>query len=35
MIILKNQGKDFPGDPVAKTLGSQCKGPGFNPWFEN
>lgn len=25
-------GKDFPGGPVAKTLRSQCRGPGFNPW---
>ena len=23
---------DFPGGPVAKTLCSQCRGPGFNPW---
>ena len=23
---------DFPGDPMAKTLSSQCRGPGFNPW---
>ena len=23
--------KDFPGGPVAKTLCSQCWGPGFNP----
>ena len=22
---------DFPGDPVAKTLSSQCMGPGFDP----
>ena len=22
----------FPGGPVAKTLHSQCKGPGLNPW---
>ena len=20
------------GDPVAKTLHSQCRGPGFDPW---
>ena len=26
---------DFPGGPVAKTPGSQCRGPGFNPWSEN
>ena len=24
--------RDFPGDPVAKTPHSQCKGPGFNTW---
>ena len=23
---------DFPDGPVAKTLHSQCIGPGFNPW---
>ena len=23
--------KDFPGGPVAKTVRSQCRGPGFNP----
>ena len=22
---------DFPGGPVAKTLHSQCRGPGSNP----
>ena len=22
---------DFPGSPVAKTLLSQCRGPGFDP----
>ena len=26
---------DFPGGPVAKTLGSQCKEPGFDPWSGN
>ena len=26
---------DFPGGPVAKTLYSQCRGPGFNSWAEN
>ena len=25
----------FPGGPVAKTLRSQCRGPGFNPWSGN
>ena len=24
--------KDFPGGPVAKTLCSQCRGTGFQPW---
>ena len=28
-------GWDFPGGPVAKTLHSQCRGPGFNPWSGN
>ena len=23
---------DFPGGPVAKTLRSQCRGPGSDPW---
>ena len=26
---------DFPGSPAAKTLHSQCRGPGFNFWSEN
>ena len=26
---------DFPGCPVAKTLCSQCGGPGFDPWSGN
>ena len=26
---------DFPGGPMAKTPGSQCRGPGFHPWAEN
>ena len=26
---------DFPGDPVAKTLHSQCRGPKFGPWSGN
>ena len=24
--------REFPGGPVARTLHSQCRGPGFNPW---
>ena len=31
-LILKSQCWDFPSAPVAKTLHSQCRGPGFNPW---
>ena len=31
----KEQYRDFPGDPVAKTLHSQCREPGFNPWSGN
>ena len=27
--------KDFSGGSVAKTLRSQCRGPGFNPWSGN
>ena len=26
---------DFPGDTVDKTLSSQCRGPGFDPWSGN
>ena len=26
---------DFLGGPVAKTLASQCRGPGFGPWPVN
>ena len=26
---------DFLGGPVAKTLYSQYRGPGFNPWSGN
>ena len=25
----------FPGGPVVKTLHSQCRGPGFDPWSGN
>ena len=24
--------KDLPGGPMVKTLNSQCRGPGFDPW---
>ena len=27
--------KDFPGGPVAKTLHSQCRGTGLDPWSRN
>ena len=26
---------DFPGGPVAKTLGFQCRRPRFDPWSGN
>ena len=26
---------DFPGGPVVKTLGFQCKGRRFDPWSGN
>ena len=31
----KKEKRDFPGGPGVKTLGSQCRGPGFNPWSGN
>ena len=31
-IKLRKHNGDFPGGPVAKTLHSQCRGPGLNPW---
>ena len=27
-----SRGADFPGGSVAKTLCSECRGPGFDPW---
>ena len=27
--------RNFPGGPLAKTLHSQCRQPGFNPWPAN
>ena len=27
-----SKGGDFPGGAMDKTLRSQCRGPGFNPW---
>ena len=34
-LSFKDNLHEFPGDPVAKTLSSQCRGPGFDPWSEN
>ena len=31
----KKRKRDFPGGPKTKTLHSQCRGPGFNPWSGN
>ena len=31
VMYLKLGSQDFPGGPVAKTLSSQCRGPGFDP----
>ena len=33
--IYKISTQDFPGDPVTKTLYSQCQGPGFDSWSGN
>ena len=30
--LKKKSLRDFPGDPVAKTPCSQCRGPKFDPW---
>ena len=32
---LKLNIQDSPAGPVAKTLRSQCWGPGFDPWLGN
>ena len=32
---IKRTNRDFPGGPVGKTLHSQCRGPGFDPWSGN
>ena len=34
-LSFKDNLHEFPGDTVAKTLGSQCRGPGFDPWSRN
>ena len=31
-IIYLKLSRDFPGGPVAKTLGFHCRGPRFDPW---
>ena len=33
--LFKNPQLGLLGGPVAKTLCSQCRGPGFNPWSGN
>ena len=35
LLKFKQDGRDFPGGPVAKTLPSQCRGPGIDPCLEN
>ena len=34
-VIKKERNSDFPSGPVAKTLHTQCRGPGFDPWLGN
>ena len=34
-ISFLSKAKDYPGGLVAKTLCSQCRGPGFDPWSGN
>ena len=34
-IGINSQWGDFPRGPVAETLCSQCRGPGFDPWTGN
>ena len=31
---IKTMMRDFPGDPVVKTLCFYCRGHGFDPWSE-
>ena len=31
----KNQSEDSPGGPMARTLSSQCRGLGLDPWSGN
>ena len=35
MSTIKKAEGGFPGGPVANTLCSQCRGPGFDPWLGN
>ena len=35
ILELKRTIRDFPGGAVDRTLHSQCRGPGFDPWSEN
>ena len=35
LLYIKPITGDFPGGPVAKTLCSQSRGPGFHPWSGN
>ena len=30
LLVHKRKARNFPGDPVAKTPCSRCRGPGFN-----
>ena len=32
---IKEKFRDLPGGPVSRTLSSQCRGPGFDPWSGN
>ena len=34
-IDLETESRNFPGDPMAKTLRSQFRGHGFDPWSGN
>ena len=34
-VIKKERNSDFSSGPVAKTLHTQCRGPGFDPWLGN
>ena len=35
ILLFKVIHKDFHGDPMAKALCTQCRGPGFYPWSGN